>query len=177
MKLKKYADGGKTNPPIITNNQEEEFSFQREAIVRMNPLVRAYPTQNDNNNLQSVPEGVDRYLQNKAKSNRNFTDVLTERYNFPYAPYAVQKNSVFRKEGHEDPYTDVVYNAFGNEYSNFPEKERNMLADRANELGYGVKNSNFDKKTGKLMGTYANGGFYERKSKSGRIFKYKSYKI
>jgi len=44
------------------------------------------------------------------------------------------------------------------------------------EEGQG-KTDYFDKKTGKLIATYADGGFYERKSKSGRIFKYKSYKI
>jgi len=47
---------------------------------------------------------------------------------------------------------------------------------QSQEAGQG-KTDMFDKKTGKLMGTYADGGFSERKSKSGRIFKYKSYKI
>jgi hypothetical protein len=43
------------------------------------------------------------------------------------------------------------------------------------EFKNGGKTDMFDKKTGKLMGTYADGGFSERKSKSGRVFKYKKY--
>lgn len=56
-------------------------------------------------------------------------------------------------------------------------RPRQSQESQNDQFGRTGKTDMFDKKTGKLIGTYADGGFSERKSKSGRVFKYKSYKI
>jgi hypothetical protein len=206
MKLKKYAKGGQ-NKPIITNNPKDpRLQAYNDSLQLSNQINylrdSGKPYSFEHDQVQEIIQnnyvyGAD--LFDNPKNIKSF-DRLSKQNGIEPSPIWKklpfdENNANIYKQTFQKPVQPIIYQPKRTEQPiqidniiptlNTYQPENNLVESPKNyftrprqpqEAGQG-KTDMFDKKTGKLIATYADGGFYERKSKSGRIFKYKSYKI
>lgn len=127
----KMGEGGET----------EDFDFSKVGRnhEKINPTVRNYPTYENLKDPTIVQQGLQLYLDNKAKPNRDWIDVTLERFNFPYTPQEVVTGSTFRKTSGYDPYTYMadMYGGYSEMRKTMPKKDQEELEKRVLNRAYG----------------------------------------
>jgi len=163
IKINRKGQVTTSKPEIIIKNQKENEQFLNGAIKTKEEFYKKV-----NPNIK--PKGFNKYSQ--TFNDGRIYNQYSLQYEQPVQPIIFDKIEQPIQIDNITPSLLSIYQP-DNKLIEAP-KNYFTRPRQSQEAGQG-KTDMFDKKTGKLMGTYADGGFSERKSKSGRVFKYKKY--
>ena len=127
------------------------------------------------NSVPDIPKSTWNYLRENSQSNREWQDVITEKYLFPYRPSELPKNSIFRKNRTApiDDALSVIGNKYGNvqltpsggysgniltdkDYAKLVRRGYNLSAGIANDEKIETEKSIFWKNIADNIGKYGN---------------------